>query len=135
MLEEDSIVDISPAREKFFGCSGKMLCPSPATVAALIQKIPKDKLISSDLLRKKLAEQFDVQAVCPVTTKNALQAIANDASKSVDYWRVVKKNGELMAYFPGGLKGQAALLKKAGFAIDAAGKAPKIKGFAESLIG
>jgi hypothetical protein len=132
--QEDVIVDISKAREKFFGCSGKMLLPSPATVEALIKKIPANQLITADLLRKKLADQFGVQATCPVTTKKALQVIANGSGKAVAYWRVIKKNGELFAIFPGGTEAQAALLRKEGFTIDTKGKAPKVDNFSESLI-
>jgi hypothetical protein len=133
-LQEDAIVDISPAREKFFGCSGKMLLPSPKTVAAFIQKLPAHKLITTDLLRKKLAEQFEVQVTCPVTLKKALQAIAQDANQKVAYWRVVKKNGELISTYAGGLNVHAALLKQDGFAIEATGKAPKVQDFSESLV-
>jgi 6-O-methylguanine DNA methyltransferase, DNA binding domain len=130
-LQEDVIAAISPAREKFFGCSGKMLLPSPKTVAAFIQKMPARKLISTDVLRKKLAEQFEVEATCPVALRQALQAIAKDASQITAYWRVVKKNGELIATYPGGLNAHATLLKKDGFAIDRTGKAPKVKHFAD----
>jgi hypothetical protein len=76
---------------------------------------------------RELAEQFDVQAVCPVATKKALQAIANNPSNDAAYWRVVKKNGELLAHFPSGVKGHAALLGKEGFVIDTSGQKPKVK--------
>lgn len=132
--QEDAIADISKAREKFFGCSGKMLLPSPTTVEALIKKIPQNKLITADLLRKVLADQFRVQATCPVTTQKALKAIANESGKNAAYWRVIKKNGELFAIFPGGAEAQAALLRKEGFTIDATGKAPKVINFSDNLV-
>lgn len=132
--QEDVIADISPAREKFFGCSGKMLLPSPKTVAAFIQKMPARKLITTELLRTKLAAQFNVQATCPVALRQALQAIANDASHKVAFWRVVKKKGELISTYKGGLNMHATLLSKDGFAIDLAGKAPKAKDFAENRV-
>ena len=132
--QEDEIVDIPPNRVKFFGTTGKMLLPSPATVEALIQKIPENKLITTDLLRKKLTDQFNVQGTCPVTTKKALQAIANSSSKNVACWRVINQNGGLMSYFPGGIEGHSALLREKGFTIDANGKAPKVKQFKEGLV-
>ena len=132
--QEDAIVDIAEQQVRYFGRPGKMLLPSPATVAALIQKIPAHKLLTTDLLRRKLADQFNVQGTCPVTTKKALQAIANDASQHVPYWRVIKQNGELNAIFPGGVEGQAALLRQEGFTIDTNGKAPKVKHFKASLV-
>jgi 6-O-methylguanine DNA methyltransferase, DNA binding domain len=132
--QEDVIADISPAREKFFGCSGKMLAPSANTVAAFLQKMPAHKLITTELLRTKLAAQFNVQATCPVALRKALQAIANDAGNKVAYWRVVKKKGELLSSYPGGLNTHAALLSKDGFVVDMTGKAPKVKDFEESLV-
>jgi alkylated DNA nucleotide flippase Atl1 len=132
--QADAIVDIPPNRVKFFGTTGKMLLPSPATVGALIQRIPVRKLITTELLRKELTDQFKVEGTCPVTTQKALQAIAHDSNQNVAYWRVINKNGQLIARFPGGVAGHAALLRKEGFAIDTKGKAPVVKQFRESLV-
>jgi alkylated DNA nucleotide flippase Atl1 len=71
--------------------------------------------------------------VCPVTTRNALRAIAQDLGQTA-YWRVIKQNGELMAYFPGGTESHAAHLRKEGFIIDTKGKVPKVTNFKESLV-
>jgi alkylated DNA nucleotide flippase Atl1 len=133
-LQEDVIVDIPENRIRFFGGSGKMLLPSPATVAALIKEIPANKLITTELLRQKLTAQFNVQGTCPVTTQKALQAIAHNSSKNVAYWRIVNKNGGLIAKFPGGVEGHAALLRQEGYTIDTKGKIPKVKEFRESLV-
>jgi alkylated DNA nucleotide flippase Atl1 len=132
--QEDLIVEIPENRLKFFGGAGKMLLPSPATVAAVIKEIPKHKLITTSLLCKELAQQFKVRGTCPVTTQRALQEIAHDSANECPYWRVVNASGGLIARFPGGVEGQAALLRKEGFAIDTKQKVPKIKGFSESLV-
>jgi hypothetical protein len=132
--QEDVIVDIPTERVKFFGGTGKMLLPGPATVAALIKKIPKRKLITTNLLCKELADQFKVRGTCPVTTQKALQAIAHGSSENIAYWRVINSNGGLIARLPGGATGQAALLVKEGFTIDTKGKIPKVKNFRESLV-
>jgi hypothetical protein len=132
--QADAIVEIVEAQVRYFGGPGKMLLPSPATVAALIKRIPAHKLLTTDLLRKTLANQFNVQGTCPVTTKKALQAIANDTRNNVGYWRVIKQNGELNAIFPGGVERQAALLRQEGFAIDTNGKVPRVKQFKASLV-
>jgi alkylated DNA nucleotide flippase Atl1 len=110
-----------------------MLKPCPETVEALLKKIPKKKLATTELLRKELADRHEVQVTCPFDTKQALKAIANGSGKTA-YWRVVKANGELISYFPGGLAGHASLLAKEGFTIDTKGKAPKVKGFKENLV-
>jgi hypothetical protein len=132
--QEDAIVDIPKDRVKFFGGTGKMLLPGPATVAALIKKIPESKLITTKLLCKELSDEFRVRGTCPVTTQRALQAIAHDSSKNIAYWRVINSNGGLIARFPGGATGQAALLREEGFTIDTKGKVPKVKNFRESLV-
>jgi len=134
MEQQDAIVDIPPNRVKFFGTTGKMLLPSPATVAAVIQTIPARKLITTDLLRRKLTDQFQVEGTCPVTTKKALRAIAHDTNARVAYWRVVNQNGGLVGIFPGGVEGHAALLRNEGFTIDTNGKAPKVMQFRDSLV-
>src|SRR5215211_4729555 len=105
--QTDAIVDIGESQVRYFGGPGKMLLPSPATVAALIKRIPAHRLLTTDLLRKQLAAQFNVQGTCPVTTKKALQAIGQDSSSATPYWRVIKQNGELNAFFPGGADGQS----------------------------
>lgn len=132
--QTDVIVAIEKHRERFFGGGGKMLIPCPATVAAQIRCIPERQLMSKELLQEKLAEQFNVQVTCPFATKKALQAIAQDASRPAPYWRVIKKNGELFSYFPGGIEGHAGCLRKEGFNIDTTGKVPKVRHLKEYLI-
>jgi alkylated DNA nucleotide flippase Atl1 len=130
---EDVIVDIPKDRVKFFGGTGKMLLPGPATVAALIKKIPERKLLTTNLLGQELTAQFKVRGTCPVTTQKALQAIAHGSSGDIAYWRVINTNGGLIARFPGGAAGQAALLEKEGFTIETKGKVSKVKNFRASL--
>jgi len=133
-LQEDAIVDIPENRLRYFGGPGKMLLPCPATVEALIKKIPEHQIITTKLIEQVLTEQFNVQGTCPVTTKKALRAVANDSSRNVAYWRVVRKNGELMAQFPGGVEAQAVLLREEGLTIDTTGKVPRVDNFKERLV-
>jgi hypothetical protein len=132
--KEDAIVDIPEDRLRFFGGAGKMLLPGPATVAALIEKVPAHKLITTNLLCQKLTQQFNVRGTCPVTTQKALQAVAHDPSNEVAYWRVIKVSGGLITQFPGGAEGQAERLRKEGFTLDRKGKVTKVKNFRESLV-
>jgi hypothetical protein len=46
--QTDVIVAIEKHRERYFGCSGNMLIPSPATIAAQIQQIPEHQLVSKE---------------------------------------------------------------------------------------
>lgn len=130
-LQPDPIVPIPPNRVKFFGTTGKMLLPTPATIAALIQQIPAHKLVTSEILRKYLASQFEVEGVCPVTTQKSLQTVYK--TLPIAHWRVVGKHGELLSRFPGGLEAHAAHLKQEGFVIDTSAKVPKVQGFKDFL--
>ncbi len=134
MPTTDEIVDIPPNRLRYFGGPGKMLLPCPETVAAVIQKVPAQQLITTDLLRQTLTDQFEVQGTCPVTTRKALEVIAHDAQHNVAYWRVVNASGGLNSRYPGGVQGQAALLRQEGIPVDFSGKAPKVKAFRERLV-
>ena len=133
VIQEDAIVDIPPNRVKFFGTTGKMLLPCPATVATMIKKVPQSKVITTTLLCKELTEQFEVEGTCPITTRKSLQAIAHDHSIKVAYWRVVKQNGGLMAFYPGGAESHAALLRNEGIPIDTSGKEPRVNIVKERL--
>lgn len=107
---EDVIVPISPEREKFFGCAGRMLLPCPGTVAAVVKELPRGKVATLERLRQELARRASVEVACPFQTKQALLALAHQAS-AVPVWRLVKKNGELLKYLPGGAEKQVALLQ------------------------
>lgn len=133
-FQEDIIVEISPERAKFFGCTGKMLIPCPATVAALLEEIPEGKLITTTLLRAELAARKNVQATCPPSTQKALKAVANDPACKAPYWRVTKPTGELASFFPGGSSAQAEKLKSEGIKIDSPGKTPKVLDFKSKLL-
>jgi 6-O-methylguanine DNA methyltransferase, DNA binding domain len=132
--EKDEIVDIPADRVRYFGTTGKMLLPSPATIANIIKRIPASKLLTTDLLRQHLTEQFNVQGTCPVTTKNSLRALVSAAPEDVAYWRVIRPKGELMSDYPGGVTGHASHLQDEGFSIDTNGKAPKVKDFREKIV-
>ena len=131
--QEDMIVDISKTMERFFGCSGKMLKPGEATVAAVVKRIPESTLATTDLLRKVLADQFQVQVTCPYDFKQSLLALARGPAQDVPYWRVIKQNGELIPRFPGGVDAQAARLSAEGFTIDTTGKKPRVLHFKQCL--
>jgi alkylated DNA nucleotide flippase Atl1 len=129
----DSIVQIAPQLERFFGCSGRMLKPSVDSVAALVAQIPSGQVLTTDALRRKLADQFAVEVACPFDTKMALLAISQDSSLNVPYWRVIKANGELMPKMFAKLEAHLALLQSEGFTLEPSGKTAKVKAFKDKL--
>jgi len=113
-LRSDVLVDISKEDERRFGCSGKMLKPSRASVEALVEQIPPGKVLTTSLLRRRLAESRDAQMTCPFLTKRALMAIAQDPEATAPWWRVVSGSGEMIAAYPGGVTQQAMHLRSEG---------------------
>lgn len=134
MFDKDEFKEIGERQIAYFGGPGMMLLPSRATIEAMIKRIPPSKLMTTELLRQELADQFEVQGTCPVTTKKVLTIIANEPGDEIAYWRVIKQNGELMSYYPGGVEGHAAHLQDEGFSIDTRGKAPKVSQFKAGLV-
>jgi alkylated DNA nucleotide flippase Atl1 len=132
--QHDEIVAIPANRLRYFGGAGKMLLPCPATIVVLIRQIPDGQLVTTTLMLEQLADDFDVDGVCPVTTRKSLHAAAHDPNVDIPYWRVIKPTGELMAMFPGGVAAHAARLSEAGFTIDTKGKAPRVRQFKDSLV-
>jgi len=119
------IVDIPSKMEKRFG-SGKMLIPKPLDVDALMREISRGRLVTQVQIREKLAKDFKADVTCPITTgifvRIAAEAAEEDLRKGkkriTPYWRIVKNDGGLNEKFPGGIKAQAARLKKEGHIIQ-----------------
>ena len=84
-MEKDTIETIPKTMEKFFGCSGKMVKPSPNTVKAIVKKIRKGKLVTIDQLREKLANDFSVQAACPASSLSDFIRLTGETGGSPVY--------------------------------------------------
>ena len=128
-----------PAKwEKRFG-GRRVLVPTPLLVDELIRKVRKGKLITVKQIREKLAKDFKADATCPLTTGIFLRICSETAEEDLQkgkkritpYWRVVKDDGSLNPKFAGGVKAQAAHLKKEGHQIitGKGKKPPKVKDF------
>ena len=136
MEPQDVIVSIPKTMEKYFGCAGKMLKPSPSTVASLVKSIPKGRVATIDALCKKLAKKYQTEVACPATTEKSLcLAAAESIEKNtrLPYWRLLKKSGELIQKLPGGIKGHAACLAKEGHKIVSTSKSKGVQDF-ESVL-
>ena len=140
--EHGKVVDIPPKMQNRFG-TGKMLIPKPLDINALINKIPKGKLVTVTQIREKLAKDAHANCSCPMTTGIFLRIVAEVAEEDLrsekgevtPYWRVIKADGSLNEKFPGGAQTQAAHLKKEGYSIEPGKgrKPPRVKNFEKSL--
>jgi len=131
-MDTDKIESIPKTMEKFLGCSGKMVKPSLSSVKKVVKKIRKGKLVTLELLREKIASDFNVQTACPASTTKMLQILSKE-DHPICYWRVIKKKGELLSKFPDGVEGHAALLECEGFEIDFSKKHPIVIGYQDKL--
>lgn len=104
---------------------GTILIPRPIDVDALMQKIPKGKLVIPIQLRQKLAEKYETDVTCAMTTgifirivsEAAEEDLRNGKKKITPYWRVVNNDGSLRAKTPGGMEHQKELLEQEGHTI------------------
>jgi alkylated DNA nucleotide flippase Atl1 len=110
-LRSDVLVDIPAGQERRFGTGGKMLKPSLASVARAVAQVPRGTVMTITELRQKLAGARGAQTTCPFLTKRALMAIAGDSAAAAPYWRIVRPDGAMIDYFPGGAAAQARRLK------------------------
>jgi alkylated DNA nucleotide flippase Atl1 len=107
-----------------------ILIPHPRDVEALMQKVPKGKLVTQTELRSKLARDAKADVACPITTGIFVRIVAEAAEEALragkarvtPYWRVVRDNGQLIEKLPGGPTGMAERLADEGHKIDMSGK-------------
>ncbi len=94
---------------------GKMLVPTPLLIDKTINKIPKGKLATVDMIRDYLADEYKAEMTCPFTTGIFLNLAANAAEEDkatvktriTPYWRILKEGGILNPKFPGTVKQRA----------------------------
>jgi len=129
---EDIIETIPKTMEKFLGCAGQMVKPSPDTVEALVGKVTKGKLATISQLREKIARDFNVDTACPAATLKALHLISKKEQAKC-FWRIVKEKGELISKYPNGVEGHAELLQNEGHKIDFSKKVPVVAGYESKL--
>lgn len=110
-LRDDVLVDIPRDQQRRFGVSGKMLKPSRTSVADTVSQVPRGAVMPITELRQRLANRHGAQTTCPFLTKRARMVIAQDPNGPVPYWRIVRANGAMIDYFPGGGAAQARRLK------------------------
>ena len=123
------LVEMDEKLEKRFG-PGTMVVPSPLEVDEIMQSVGPGHLITTDRIRRKLAEKHGTNTACPLCTglfaKIAAFAAEENREKGekviTPYWRTVKSSGELNEKFPGGIDQQKWLLENEGVVVIKKGK-------------
>lgn len=121
-----------------------MVIPAPVEVDALMRSVPRGKVITLDMIRRRLAVHHGTDTACPLTTglfawiaaNAAEEAAAQGASDLTPYWRTLKAGGALNPKYPGGIAVQQALLEVEGHIIVAGTKSrpPRVRDFELALM-
>ena len=107
-----------------------MVIPAPREVDALMQQVPRGRLVTINELRAALAAKHKVNIACPLTTgifswiaaHAAAEAEAEGAKRVTPFWRTLKTGGEINPKYPGGAEGVAKRLRAEGHKIVAKGR-------------
>lgn len=110
---------------KRYGGSRMLLAP-PIDYDGLMRQVPKGKVVTSEQIRKVLANRYGADFTCPLTAGIFIN-IAAWASEQRDtdktpYWRTLKSDGELNEKYPGGIDAQQKKLEAEGFTIFTKGR-------------
>ena len=122
--------------------TGTMVIPAPKEVDAIMQKVPKGKLITINEIRTRLAHEHGVDMACPITTgifawiaaHAAEEAAAAGKKRITPYWRTLKSGGELNGKYPGGIENLKRRLKAEGHTVVKRGKRHVVPDFEKTLV-
>ena len=121
-----------------------ILVPTPLMVDEYVRTVPKHRLVTVGQIRRRLAEPFQADSTCPLTTGIFLRIISEAAEEDrqagkkqiTPYWRVIKDDGSLNPKFPGGVESHAQKLRAEGHEIASGQgrKPPRVMDFEKSLV-
>ena len=113
-----------------------MYIPCPMDVYAVMEKVPKGKLITISEIRQIFAKKHKTAISCPLTTGIFSFIAANAADeedKKMPYWRTLKTGGEVNPKYPGGVEKQKKLLEDEGHKVITKGKRTIVADFEKAL--
>ncbi len=118
------VVCIPPEMARRFG-KGTMVIPKPLDVDTVMRGVRRSRLITVGQIRQKLAKKAKATYACPLTTGIFIRIAAETAEEDrrngrktiTPYWRTIRDDGTLHEKLPGGIKAQAAKLRREGFEI------------------
>ena len=118
-----------------------MVIPAPREVDALMQQVPRGRLVTINELRAALAAKHKVNIACPLTTgifswiaaHAAAEAEAEGAKRITPFWRTLKTGGEINPKYPGGADGVAKRLRAEGHKIVSKGKRTLVADYEKKL--
>jgi hypothetical protein len=137
------IIEIDGKMSKRWG-TGTCVIPAPVEVDEIMKQVPEGKLITIELIRRRLAAKHGTTIGCPLTTgifawvaAHAADEAAAEGEKDITpYWRTLKSGGELNIKYPGGAEAQSARLRAEGHTIEPGKgkKPPRVRDFEKVLV-
>ena len=123
------VQELSGGMEQRWG-SGTIVLPAVSEVKALMQRVPRGKILTINQIRETLARSHHASIACPIVTGIHARIVAGAAGEDeadnkkrvTPYWRTLKSNGELNAKYPGGIPGQRAHLEDEGLSVTKRGQ-------------
>ncbi len=120
---------------------GRFVMAPPREVNALMQRVPKGRVVTINELRAALARKYRVDFACPITTgifswiaaHAAAEALASGKKRITPYWRTLKLGGEVNPKYPGGVQAGVERLRAEGHAIKTKGKRSYVVNYEEKL--
>ncbi len=121
--------------------TGTVVIPAPMEVDALMRKVPRRKVTTTNEIRAALAEKHSSTIGCPMTTGIFAWIEANAAEEQrqkgirniTPYWRTLKTGGEINEKYPGGAEEQKKLLEEEGHKIARKGKKYAVADYEKAL--
>lgn len=109
---------------------GTMVIPAPLEVYEIMAAVEDGDLITTEMIRTKLAGKHGTMTACPLVTGISVKIAAfasEDAQQSgtgplIPYWRTLKSGWELNDKLPRGIEHQRAMLEQEGHTIIQKGK-------------
>ena len=134
-MPEIIILTDAKAIERYGG--SKMLIAPPLAYDEVMKKVPEGQIITSDFIRKYLAEVNGADFTCPLTAGIFINIAANASEERnadiTPYWRTLKKDGELNEKYPEGIDGQKFHLETEGHTVIQKGKRYFVKDYESKL--
>ncbi len=135
------VVSITGNMRKKWG-EGTVVIPTPIEVNEIMKKIPLGKLITTDQIRKKLAEKHHASIGCPLTTGIFIWISANAANEAAlegkteitPYWRTLKTGGIVNEKYTGGVSYQKQLLEREDHIVIQKRKKYAVKDYESKLV-
>ena len=120
-----------------FGGTRMLIAPAIEYDEAM-KRVPFGKLITSEILRKYLAEKHGADYTCQLTAGIFINIAAGASAErggvqETPYWRTLKKDGELNEKYPGGVEDQMLRLESEGHEIIKRGNRYFVKDFQNKL--